>query len=372
MERVRLDRIRKSMGISKLILQNFRSYPKRESDLAPKTVIIGNNGSGKTNIVEAIYLLATGKSFRADLDLEMITYEEKWCVVSGEISGGDELKIVINDGEIRGAKKRFEVNGVGRRSMDFVGKLRAVLFAPQDLELITGSPGKRRRYLDFVISQIDREYRRCLVSYEKGLRQRNKLLDMIREGRAQRSQLYFWDRLLIKNGEYITLKRGEYLIAASTSPSVPLLNQEREVGINVFYDKSVISEARLKQYEHEEVMAATTLVGPHRDDFVVTQILNPKSQILNSVQNIKRDVSKFGSRGEQRMAVWWLKQCEISYLGGSPVLLLDDIFSELDHEHRAQVAEFVRNYSGQVIATEADEHLLPDGVEWEKIVLSIP
>ncbi len=331
------------MGISKLILQNFRSYPKQEFEISPKTVIIGNNGAGKTNIVEAIYLLATGKSFRADLDLEMIRHGEKLCVVSGEICDGGELKIVINDGEIRGARKRFEVNGVGRRSMDFVGKLRAVLFAPQDLELITGSPSKRRRYLDFVISQMDREYRRCLVSYEKGLRQRNKLLDMIREGRAQRSQLYFWDRLLIKNGEYITLKRGEYLIAAMCD-----------------YDKSVISEARLKQYEHEEVMAATTLVGPHRDDFVILKD--------------GRDVSKYGSRGEQRMMMWWLKQKEIDFLvtkGQSdkgaewPVLLLDDIFSELDHEHRGEVAEYVRNYAGQVIATEADEHLLPEGVEWQ-------
>ena len=95
--------------------------------------------------------------------------------------------------------------------MDFVGKMRAVLFAPQDMELITGSPSHRRKYLDFVICQMDREYRRCLISYEKGLRQRNKLLSLIRDGLASRTQLYFWDKLLIKNGDYITLKRGEYL-----------------------------------------------------------------------------------------------------------------------------------------------------------------
>lgn len=336
MERVKLDRIRKSMGIGKLILQNFRNYPKREFEFSDKTVIIGNNGSGKTNIVEAIYLLSTGKSFRADSDVEMLSWEESFFRVTGEISHLGQISqigLIMNEG-----RKKFEVNGVSRRMVDFVGRMPTVLFAPQDMELITGSPGKRRRYLDFVISQMDREYRRCLVSYEKGLRQRNKLLDMIREGRAQRSQLYFWDRLLIKNGEYITVKRAEYLIAAMCD-----------------YDKSVISEARLKQYEHEEVMAATTLVGPHRDDFVILKD--------------GRDVSKYGSRGEQRMMMWWLKQCEINYLDGQPVLLLDDIFSELDHEHRAEVAEYVRNYTGQVIATEADEHLLPEGVEWQVITL---
>ena len=261
-------------GLTKIHLQNFRSYEKRSFSFGEKTVIVGENGSGKSNLMEAVYMLATGKSFRADREDEMLKYGEGFFRVIGQIRQMGQIgqmEITMAD-----ARKRFLINGVPRRQIDFVGKMRAVLFCPQDMELVTGSPGGRRRYLDFVISQMDREYRRCLISYEKGLRQRNKLLEMIREGLAQRSQLFFWDKLLIKNGEYITLKRGEYLEGLAE------------------YDKSVISEARLKQYEVEEVAAAATLVGPHRDDFVV---------------NIDgRDVSKYGSRGEQRMAVLGLKE----------------------------------------------------------------
>lgn len=319
------------MILQSVKLQNFRSYTKKDLELNLVTIIVGENGAGKSNLLEAIYLLATGKSFRADRDSEMVAYGQSFTQVTGTIDDF-RLTVILND------RKKYEVNGVGKRQVDFVGKFKAVLFSPQNLDLITGSPSVRRRYLDFVISQVDREYRRCLISYEKGLHQRNKLLEMIREGLGQRSQLYFWDKLLIKNGEYITLARAGYLNSLSGT-------------YEVRYDSSVISETRLKQYESEEVAAAVTLVGPHRDDFVVN---------LNG-----RDVSKFGSRGEQRMAVLWLKQGELHYLNTEekPALLLDDIFSELDHKHRQVVTELVVAHAGsggQVVMTSADPHLLPE------------
>lgn len=309
------------MNLIKISLQNFRNYPQKTFQLDKITVVVGPNGSGKSNLVEAIYLLATGKSFRADRENEMVMYEKNFARVRGE-QDDLELEVVLNE------RKRYLVNGVGKRMVDFVGQIRVVLFAPQDLDLVTGSPSQRRKYLDFVISQKDREYRRCLLSYEKGLRQRNKLLDLIREGLAERSQLFFWDKLLIKNGEYLTAKREEYLTG---------LRQDK---YQADYDKSIISPARLAQYEMEEVAAATTLVGPHRDDFVIN---------LGG-----RDVSKFGSRGEQRLAVLWLKKGEIAYLEGNPILVLDDIFSELDQGHKQDVVDWVSNYSGQVIMATTD------------------
>jgi DNA replication and repair protein RecF len=332
------------MRIDKLKLANFRNHSKREFGFGDppsleasvghsRTVMVGKNGSGKSNILEAIYLLATGKSFRADKDNEMITYGEELAVVSCQLSANLEsinLQVALNN------IKHFEVNGVPRRMIDFAGRLKAVMFGPADMEIVTGSPSVRRKYLDFVISQTDREYHRCLMSYEKGLRQRNKLLDLIREAQADRLQLIYWDEILIKNGQYVTKKRHDFLT---------------QVGYK--YDKSEISEARLKQYEREEVAAGSTLVGPHRDDFVLMWE--------------RRDVAKFGSRGEQRMAVWWLKQKEIEYLGDTPVILLDDIFSELDHEHRDEVLDFTRKYPGQVIMTTADEHMVPEG--WDIIRL---
>jgi DNA replication and repair protein RecF len=235
------------------------------------------------------------------------------------------------------------------------------MFSPTDMELLSGSPSGRRRYLDMVISQTDREYRRSLISYEKGVRQRNRLLERIREGEADRSQLYFWDRLLIKNGNYLTDKRAGLL---------KFFSQQTQDGGMMFaceYDRSEISEVRLKQYEAEEVLAATTLVGPHRDDFRVD--MKDADQGDTFV-----DVAKYGSRGEQRMAVLWLKKGEFNYLNESkdcPVLLLDDIFSELDHKHREIIeamTDFVNKAGGQVIMTTADEHLLP-AKGWEIIKL---
>lgn len=192
-----------------------------------------------------------------------------------------------------------------------------------------------------MISQVDREYRRSLISYEKGVRQRNKILEKIREGEAERGQLWFWDKLLIKNGNYLTERREDFLKKANE-------NGTRYAAV---YDKSVISEGRLAQYEIEEVAAASTLVGPHRDDF--------------NVEMQGKDVSKFGSRGEQRMAVVWLKKMESRYLtvgGEMPVWLLDDIFSELDHRHREEIENEIGNLianGGQVVMTTADEHMLP-------------
>lgn len=354
------------VGLKKLGLKNFRNYKKADFVFNREVAILGDNGSGKSNLLEAIYMLATGKSYRADMDAEMIGYGEKVANVKGKIENAKveetELEIILTDGTLDAARKKFGVNGISRRMSDFGGQLRAVLFGPRDMELVTGSPGGRRRYLDFVISQANREYRRDLVSYEKGLRQRNKLLELIREGLAIRSQLYFWDKLLIKNGEYITRMRAEYLEKMSNVKFFPRSGiPYGGTTYNAIYDKSVISEQRLLQYETEEVAAGVTLVGPHRDDFKVNME--------------DRDVGKYASRGEQRMAVLWLKEGELKYLSIDdeiPVLLLDDIFSELDHQHRKRVTEILERQSkkgGQVIMTTADKHMMPTGNDWNIISL---
>ncbi len=324
------------MKITKLQLVNFRNYQKREFEFEKINLVTGVNGAGKSNLLEAVFLLATAKSYRAETDGEMVFYEQTMSHVNGQAED-TTLHVVITDGSGSYSRKKFEVNGVARRQMDFIGKIRVVLFAPSDMELLSGSPSKRRRYLDFVLSQRDREYRRCLQAYEKGLRQRNKLLDLIRDGAANRTQLFFWDKTLIKNGEYITYQRDFYLQS---------LQNELYTAV---YDKSVISEHRLAQYEREEVAAGTTLVGPHRDDFWV--------------KYKNKDISKFGSRGEQRMAVLWLKLGEREFLTIDqqlPILLLDDIFSELDAGHRQEVVKLVSTHSeqdGQIIMTTAEEDL---------------
>lgn len=347
------------MILSELTLAQFRSYPKRSFTFSSNvTLILAPNASGKTNILEAVYLLATGKSFRADVDREAIGFGQEIARVKGVV-GETTLELVMTQGEVFKKKaplKKYLVNGIPRRMIDFVGHLRAVLFWPQHLDLVTDSPSLRRRYLDSVLVQTDREYRRNLISYERGLRQRNKLLDLIAEGTASRSQLLFWNQLLIKAGAYLTEKRAAY-IAFVNAYQVPNASYTLE------YDKSVISETRLDQYRNEEVAAKATLVGPHRDDFGFT---------LDG--DIPRDLSKYGSRGEQRLAILWLKLAEVAYVQQEthdrPMLLLDDIFSELDFEHKSLVMEVVGQQ--QTIITSADPIELSQAIQKDASVIKLP
>lgn len=341
------------MILTSIILSKFRSYKKRTITLSSgATLIVGENAVGKTNILESIMLLATGKSFRADQDREMIHWGGEMAHITGLVSPDTRLEVQITHGDLGGhvvPKKRLLVNGVPRRSIDFVGNCRAVLFWPQDLDLITNSPSLRRKYLDTVLVQVDREYRRNLVSYERGLRQRNKLLDLIREGTAHRSQLLFWNQLLIKSGNYITNKRFEF---------IEYLESFAISGIrhHIMYDKSIISETRLEQYRDEEVAAKATLVGPHRDDFIVKKIQS--KHVVETEHADWTELSKYGSRGEQRLGVLWLKLGELSYIehcvGDRPMLLLDDIFSELDEKHRSIVFDVTKKQQTIITSAEAD------------------
>ncbi len=340
------------MYLKSITLQNFRSFSKKHFDFNEKTtVVVGPNASGKTNILEAIYLLSTGKSFRAGREEEMIRNGDVIGRVMGLVVGSEpvKLEVVLTRGELHGekvARKKLTINGVGKRLYNFAGTLKIVLFGPWDLGLVTESPSTRRKFLDNVLSQVDREYRRSILSYEKGVRQRNKLLERIRDEGASRSQLLFWDKLLIRNGTYITEAREKF---------IEFVNQREPLGEEIFsitYDKSAISEGRLEQYAEEEIAAATTLVGPHRDDF----IFKAKSE----KRKTERTLATYGSRGEQRMGVLWLKLAELAFIekvtGEHPVLLLDDIFSELDHEHREVVMGVVGRQ--QTLITTADPHTM--------------
>jgi DNA replication and repair protein RecF len=302
----------------------------------------------------------------------MVNYEKDIARVKGKLFNKVILEAIVTRGLIdigadipeKVARKKLLVNGVPKRLVDFSGNFKTVLFGPWDMDLVTESPSLRRKFLDTVLSQTDREYRRSILSYEKGVRQRNRLLFRIREEGVSRSQLSFWNQLLIRNGDYISTKRDGFIKFVNSKPPINGQNFQLE------YDRSVISEGRLEQYKEEEVAAATTLVGPHRDDFVF-RIRKQESGI--------RDLSSFGSRGEQRMGVLWLKMAELNYIedqnikagaetsSARPTLLLDDIFSELDHEHRDVVMELTKNQ--QTIITTADPHFVANLKKVEKIEL---
>lgn len=339
-----------------LQLQNFRNYSKKIFEFSnSKTLIVGPNAVGKTNILEAIYLLSTGKSFRAEEEKELVKEEQHFFRVDGRTEEND-LRLVGQMGLMRRMVKIYQINGVSKRQVDFVGNLRVVLFAPTDIEIVTDSPAVRRKYLDLVLIQVFKDYRVAIRIYERALRQRNRLLRRIRDEGVPREQLNYWDQLLIESGKVIHNRRKEFVNYVSNGS-----NRAHGIfPITLDYDHSIISPERLLRYAVEEVSAATTLVGPHRDDF----------RILNHT----REVRLFGSRGEQRMATFELKLGELVFVkektGDDPVLLLDDVFSELDHKNRHLLLEVIPKQ--QTIMTTTDLHLVEkeflDGVELIKLL----
>ncbi len=202
--------------LSSISLQNFRNYKKSAFEFGGRsTIIVGPNTSGKSNLIESIYLLSSGKSFRAEKDSQMVNFGHEMGRVSASAEQNSDtidLEVVVTVGEVAGVKsqfKRFFVNGVAKRRADFVGNLPAVLFSPQDLEIIVGSPGLRREFLDNVLEQTDRDYRLALLGFTKALRQRNALLELAKDiGRRNEKEFEYWDSLVIRNGNVLTKKKG--------------------------------------------------------------------------------------------------------------------------------------------------------------------
>lgn len=315
------------MNLKHLSLQNFRNYAKHSIEFEnPLTVVLGPNTAGKTNLLEAIYLLSTGKSFRALADLEVISFDKDISRVKGELEDGVVLEVVVSrrDKEGRpGLYRKYLINGLPKRRADFAGYFHTLLFSPSHLDIISGSPGLRRVFFDEVLEPTDRDYRIALVAYEKALKARNALLHAVREGRKSRDESVFeyWDSLLIKNADVISEKRREF---------VEYINGFKKdlIDFSVEYDKSEMSRERLVQYKHAEEASGMTLVGPQRDDFLI-------------YLEKGKEAKNYGSRGQQRLVVLQLKLAQLAYiekvLGERPMLLLDDIFSELDDEHIGEV-----------------------------------
>jgi DNA replication and repair protein RecF len=328
------------MTIQSISLQNFRNYTSRSLQFSPgTTVLVGPNAIGKTAIVEAVHALATGNSFRAGITDEMITFDQELGRVKGIVNTDSEeleLELLLTRGIVQGKKTQkrlYSINGTRRSKRKFVGNLLTVVFRPEDMRLIEGSPARRRDFLDTPLQLLSAEYQQSLSTYGKALVRRNKLLTHIREGEVPRSVLTYWTMTILKHGQLIQEHRRQFIESFQTV-DFPL-------NFRVEYDVSVISEERLAYYAEREIAAGHTLVGPHKDDIHV---------FLED-----HDVAVYGSRGQQRMAVLWLKQGELAYVtqqaGHRPVLLLDDILSELDEVHEGVVLEQLNK--GQAIVTSA-------------------
>ncbi|MGE5617784.1 MAG: DNA replication/repair protein RecF [Sphingomonadaceae bacterium] len=395
------------MFLHHLSLTNFRNYPQLELDLpAPVVLFQGDNGQGKSNLLEAVYFLATTRPLRAGSDRELINWratEEPlpFARVAGEVRrGGSELKVEIviradraeragtalaEGGTIPGGlSKRIKVNGVVKRALDLIGLITVVTFSPQDLGLIAGAPALRRRFLDISNCQVDPRYCRALQQYNRVVVQRNHLLKQIRENRQPAETLDFWSDELVKSGSYLLARRnhtveelnnridsyhrrltgtgkrlrvvyrssveeagdktglrtqGSGLSAGEApQPSAPSPQPSEEVE-----RQAELFREAIRRYRKREVAHGMSLVGPHRDD------------LLFLADGI--DMNVYGSRGEQRAVALALKLSEVEIMqaasGERPILLLDDVMSELDPARRRLLLETI-DASGQTLITATD------------------
>ncbi len=381
------------MRLTRLVLTNFRNYARLELDLTPGlTLVQGNNACGKTNLLEAIFYLATGHSPHARAERELI----RWGAASEPIpfahveteldrKNGTRTKLEIvlvqtneekeqpkSNGRVT---KRIRVNGVPKRALDLLGELTAVLFLPEDLDLVFGSPGDRRRYLDITLSQIDPRYGRALSKYNQVLEQRNSLLRETHERAVKPAEFAVWDSQLIEEGAYLITRRAEtidrynHLVAAIH----PRLTNQRE-HLQLQYQCNVLVEDPITNYQlplaeetsrptdisarfarqlelrrEREIGAGLTLVGPHRDDV--------RFSLARNSDDAAMDATIYASRGQGRTIALALKLAEVELMrvqtGEDAVLLLDDVMSELDAPRRAALSQIVID-APQAIITATD------------------
>ncbi len=405
------------MHLSRLSITNFRNYPSQTLDLAPGCVlIVGPNAQGKTNILEAIFLLATGRSERASTDADFIAWSalddaQPVARIVGEASraSGDvtiELSVVGKEGA-HGliASKRFRLNGVAKRAADVIGAVTAVLFTTDDMDLVKGAPAGRRRYLDVMLSQTDRAYTRAVSRYNKVVSQRNALLKKIQERSAKPDELSYWDEEMSKDAATLLTARAAavlHVAEAATDVHARLSgNRERfqleyrprfvegwpaeRIAAASTEDVAAALVERLGATRTRDIGAGITLVGPHRDDLSMTlgaltltaesdedpeppatdrRRTKKDQRAANSdrpTASEQRSAGAFASRGQQRTAALALRLAEATYLEAAtserPILLLDDVLSELDEFRREAVLTNIS--ADQTVITTPDPDRIP-------------
>ena len=359
--------------MSRLRLSNFRNLLELDLEIpAGVSVYFGENAQGKTALMEAVYILAIARSFRAENERELVNFAAtsggEFALVEGLLQVPDDpnarqrvivgyrvSEAISSTGPGYRVSKEIRVNRVRRTAGALVGLVRAVLFSALDIELVQGPPSARRRFLDILISQADPVYLRTLQRYQQVLRNRNRLLRMRREGRAAPDELEFWDDELVKEGSWLTWKRHEVMTALSPAcvrhhldlsgqgellelryrPSIPL--SDAADGMTASY------RCALQTLSAREQATAATAAGPHRDDFEIT---------MNGI-----DMGAFASRGQARTLALALRLAEAETLSASggegPILLLDDALSEMDATRRRRVLEKASQYP-QVLITTTD------------------
>lgn len=326
--------------LSHISLHNFRNHATKELTLAPQTVIVGPNGSGKTAILEAISLLSLTTSWRTERDSEVVAWEKPFTRI---VAGDRELVIQRHP-----YYKRIRIDGMSKRAGEVLGTLPSILFQPDDSALIHGSPAYRRSSIDRLLSQTDHEYAKALLHCQRVVKQRNKLLKRIQEGQAQVAELDYWDAQLAHHGEYVKeLRKSALPLLEETVSEVFQQLVPHGGGITITYHQSPRGGEQsflrhLEENRYKEVASGMTLYGPHREDIDFIWQTHPASEVM--------------SRGQSRALVIAFKAAELKYLENHtetpPIFLLDDVFSEFDEERRERIITLINGY--QVVMTVTD------------------
>ncbi len=345
------------MHIEKIHLRNYRNYETLTLDFSPKiNVFIGENAQGKTNLLEAIYFMAVGKSFRTSKDGDLIEIEKEGAYVKLLLSKNKDQQKRIEIGLDRSKNKKCKVNGVPLdRMSELLGTLNVVIFSPEDLQIIKQGPSQRRDFIDGDLSQITPKYHFLLNQYQKILKQRNQALKL---KQYRKVDLEPWNMQLVQYGTEIIFYRREFIKGLSilTRLMHRKITREKE-NLKLIYQSSVPLEKdqspleiksqflkSLKEAEAEEINRGLTLIGPHRDDLEFE--INGK------------DVKKYGSQGQQRTTVLSLKMAELELMkketGEYPVLLLDDVMSELDENRQQDLLQSLKNIQTFITSTSMD------------------
>ncbi|MEK7547672.1 MAG: DNA replication/repair protein RecF [Patescibacteria group bacterium] len=352
------------MKLLKLQLENFRSYKKHKFEFGKNkklTLLVGENGTGKTNLLEAIYVLSLGRSFRSLFRDDLISWGDEYLRLNADISYDDEesanLEVFYENKPTK--RKNFKKNGLSLKGSEYVGSLLTVLFHPEDLNMLVLSPSLRRRYMDIILCQTDKKYLYALSKYKKVLRQRNALLQGLRIG----EDLEVWDKELVEFGSVIIEKR--IMLINFFNEKIENIYRMISGGkerVSMEYESKIIKKIPnrnfagqnfpiKKLYEDElfnrrqrDIKRMETSSGPHRDD--IKFYINGK-EIISSA-----------SRGELRTLILAMKLVEIEFIkektGTYPVLLLDDVFSELDKNRKSHLMESIQNCQAVITATDID------------------
>ena len=361
--------------LATISLLDFRGYPSLDVAFGPGPHLIwGPNAAGKTSLLEAMVVLAWGRSHRTSADGELVRWGTELARIEGHV-GSDVLEVAVVRARATGTagRKRIRVNGLGRRASGLAGLLRVVVFAPEEMLLIAGSPSLRRAAIDQLAVSGSPAYADALATYGRTLQQRNGLLRAIREDGASRDELRFWDGAFLETGAVIVTERRRLLeviagpLADAHAEIAP--DEAAEARLTLGYATNApplpgesprdALARRLVETAEKEVWNGSTLIGPHRDDLVF--------------ELAGLDLASFASRGQQRTAILALKLAELDLLteldGRPPLLLLDDVFSELDPERRShlvrRIAALPQSFITTTTLADLDPELRAIATAWE-------